>query len=204
MSVSSGGATVPDYPALSLGEFLDRVASAEPAPGGGSVAAITVALAAALSGMAARFSADHLPDAPALADRADASRREVVPLAPADAEAYGRVLEAYRLPRYPDPEARREKIREALSGAADVPLAIAEAGVEVAEVAVRLAREGNPNLKGDALTAALLAEAGVRAAAELARMNLSSGGSEDGRRGRVDDLLESVSEARQRALKEVG
>jgi formiminotetrahydrofolate cyclodeaminase len=54
--------TAPDYLNLSLGEFLDRVASGGPAPGGGSVAAVAVALAAGLSGMAARLSADQVAD----------------------------------------------------------------------------------------------------------------------------------------------
>ena len=49
---------VPDYAQLPLGCFLDMVASREPAPGGGASAA--VALAAALSSMAARFSTEHL------------------------------------------------------------------------------------------------------------------------------------------------
>ena len=51
---------VPDYAQLPLGCFLDMVASREPAPGGGASAA--VALAAALSSMAARFSIEHLAE----------------------------------------------------------------------------------------------------------------------------------------------
>ena len=77
--------TAPDYLDLPLGEFLDRVASDSPAPGGGSVAAIAVALAAGLAGMAARLSTGQLSNAPELADQADASRQRVAPLASADA-----------------------------------------------------------------------------------------------------------------------
>ena len=84
--------TAPDYLNLSLGEFLDRVASDSPAPGGGSVAAIAVALAAGLAGMAARLSSTQLADAPELAEQADAARLRVAPLARADAESYGLVL----------------------------------------------------------------------------------------------------------------
>src|ERR687883_2052573 len=90
-------ATVPDYLDLPLGRFLDLLASREPAPAGGTSAAIAVALAAALSSMSARLSTDHLgEEAPALAERAEQLRGEVLPLARADAAAYGRVLEAYR------------------------------------------------------------------------------------------------------------
>ena len=196
---SSPENTTPDYLDLSLGEFLDLVASGEPAPGGGSVAAVAVALAAGLSGMAARLSTDQLADAPALAYRADASRRRVASLARADAESYRRVLDAVRLAREPDPEARRARIRDALSEAAAVPLVVAEVGNEVAGIAARLVEEGNPNLEGDAMTAVLLADAGVRAAAMLARINLSSANVEDNRLGRANELLDETATTVRRA-----
>ena len=183
--------TVPNYAELPLGRFIDMVASREPAPGGGASAAVAVALAAALTAMAARFSADHLADAETIADKAEELRSRVMPLAQADAAAYGRVLDAYRTPR-DDDEKRRRRIREALSEAADVPLSIAEVGVEVAGNAARLVEEGNPNLRGDAVTAAVLAGAGVRAAVTLVEINVSAGGADD-RLSRVDQLLATTA-----------
>jgi formiminotetrahydrofolate cyclodeaminase len=185
-----------EYLDLPLREFLDLVASDGPAPGGGSVAAVAVALAAGLSGMAARLSAGHLADADGLAARADVSRRRVAPLARADAESYGRVLDAYR---EPDSETRRERVRDALSGATDVPLAVAEVGNEVVGIAARLVEEGNPNLEGDAMTAVLLADAGVRAAAALAEINLSSANVEDERLGRAKELVDETAATVRRA-----
>ena len=186
---------VPNYAELPLGRFVDMVASREPTPGGGASAAVAVALAAALTAMAARFSADHLADAETIADRAEELRNRVMPLAQADAAAYGRVLDAYRTPR--DDEKRRRRIREALSEAADVPLSIAEVGVEVAGNAARLVEEGNPNLRGDAVTAAALAKAGVRAAATLVEINVSAGGADDDRLSRVDQLLATMAAAQE-------
>jgi len=186
---------VPNYAELPLGRFMDMVASREPAPGGGASAAVAVALAAALTAMAARFSADHLADAETIADRAEELRNRVMPLAQADAAAYGRVLDAYRTPR--DDEKRRRRIREALSEAADVPLSIAEVGVEVAGNAARLVEEGNPNLRGDAVTAAALAKAGVRAAATLVEINVSAGGADDDRLSRVVQLLATMAAAQE-------
>jgi len=185
-----------NYLGQPLADFLDSVASGEPAPGGGAVAAVAVALAAGLSGMSARLSADHLVDATALAERADHLRQRVAPLAQEDATAYGHVLSAYRAPDDGgDPKVRRERIRTALSGAADVPLAVAEAGAEVVEVAARLAREGNPNLRGDAVAAALLAEAGVRAAAVLVEINTTAGEISDDRVERVGQCVTRAVEA---------
>ena len=184
--------TTSEYLDLPLGEFLDLVASGNPAPGGGSVAAVAVALAAGLSGMAARLSAGQLADG--LAERADAARLRVAPLARIDAESYERVLDAYR---EPDSKTRRERVSDALSGATDVPLAVAEVGNEVAGIAARLVEEGNTNLVGDAITAVLLAEAGVRAAVTLAEINLSAANLDDDRLGRANELVdETASTAR--------
>jgi formiminotetrahydrofolate cyclodeaminase len=188
--VNDAGDT-PDYLRLPLDSFLDLVASGDPAPAGGSVAALAVALAAGLSAMAARLSTKHLSDSAKLAQRAESLRQRVTPLARADAIAYGRVLAARR--------AGEESVPDALSQAADVPLAVAAAGAEVAEISARLARNGNPNLEGDALAAALLAEAAVRAAAQLAKINLSSAGIHDGRLARAQELLETASLARSAA-----
>jgi formiminotetrahydrofolate cyclodeaminase len=196
---SSPENTTSEYLDLPLRAFLDLVASGEPAPGGGSVAAVAVALAAGLSGMAARLSAGQLADADELADRADAARQRVAPLARMDAQSYARVLYAYRVP---DSETRSERVSDALSGAADVPLAVAEIGNEVAGIAARLVEESNPSLKGDAIAAVLLAEAGVRAATVLVEINLSSANVEDDRLGRANDLVDKTAATARRATED--
>jgi methenyltetrahydrofolate cyclohydrolase len=196
---SSPENTTSEYLDLPLRAFLDLVASGEPAPGGGSVAAVAVALAAGLSGMAARLSAGQLADADELADRSDAARRRVAPLARMDAQSYARVLYAYRVP---DSETRSERVSDALSGAADVPLAVAEIGNEVAGIAARLVEESNPSLKGDAIAAVLLAEAGVRAATVLVEINLSSANVEDDRLGRANDLVDKTAATARRATED--
>lgn len=124
---------------------------------------MAVSLAAALSGMAARLSTEQLSDANELLERAEALRKRAAPRAQADAAAYGRVIEAQRA---------GGDVRAALSAAADVPLEVAEIGAKVAEVALRLAKDGNPNLRGDALAAVLLAEAGTRAAVALVEISM--------------------------------
>jgi methenyltetrahydrofolate cyclohydrolase len=187
-----------DFTGDSLAIFLDRIASEQAAPGGGAAAATAVAMAAGLVGMSARLSHDKLDDSAALAARADALRARAAPLAQADARAYGRVLEAYRMPKSEDPRARREEIANALSAAADIPLEVAEIAAEVASLGVGLAENGNANLKGDSIAATLLAEAGARSAAVLVAINLRD--NLDHRRERAEKLATSASAAARRAV----
>ncbi len=197
--MSDAGET-PDYLELPVGSFLDLVAAGDSAPGGGSATAVSVALAAGLCSMAARLSTKQLADASGLAEQAEVLRERVAPLARADAVAYGRVLVAQRAREADDHDGR---VRAALSEAADVPLAIAEAGAEVARIAARLATGGNPNLEGDALCGVLLADAGVRAAVRLVEINLSGEPGEDGRLERARELVETAASARRSAEGEV-
>jgi methenyltetrahydrofolate cyclohydrolase len=188
--------TTPDYLDMPLSRFLEFVASGDSAPGGGAAAAVAVALSAGLSSMSAILSSDHLPDAAWLISRTERLRQEVARLAQADAEAYRRVIAARH--------AQDQSVQAALSGAADVPMAIVEVGAETADIAARLVTEdGNPNLKGDAMAAVLLAEAGVRAATALVKINLSAAGIEDGRLNRADELADTAAAARQ-AVEGVG
>ncbi|MEX0816237.1 MAG: cyclodeaminase/cyclohydrolase family protein [Gaiellales bacterium] len=137
--------------------YLDAVGERTAAPGGGSVAAVVAAFAAALTEMTARYA-----DEEEAASRAGALRARFLELAAEDAEAYGAVLGA-----------QGEQRERALSRAADVPLEIAESAVEVTELANRLAAEGNPSLRGDAMTAAFVAAAAAKAAANLVEINLA-------------------------------
>ncbi|TDV53731.1 cyclodeaminase/cyclohydrolase family protein [Actinophytocola oryzae] len=135
--------------------FLEEVAARTPAPGGGAVAAMTGASAAALVSMAARFSASD-----EVATAGDGLRARLVQLAADDAAAYTAVLAA-----------RGEARRQAMRVATEVPREIAAVALEVAALAHALVATGNPNLTGDARVAELLAEAAAKAAGVLVDIN---------------------------------
>jgi formiminotetrahydrofolate cyclodeaminase len=151
---------------MTVGGFLDALSAATPDPGAGAVAALAVTFAAGLCVMTAHLSGRHLPTAEELAVAARQLRDRAAPLAQADAEAYGAVLAALRAPG-------RAGSAAALSAASTVPMEVAEIGAEVAAVAATIAAGGNPNVRGDAITAALLAASGARAAAALVKINLA-------------------------------
>ena len=136
---------------------------------------MTAALAAGLVAMAARFSVAQLPDAEDLAAAAGQLRCRAAELVAEDAQAYGRVLDAFALPR--DAEGERDRrVREALERAAAVPHEMTEIAAQVAAMAARVAGAGNPNLRGDSVSAAILAAASARSAACLVDINVALGG----------------------------
>ena len=162
------------YLDMRVGEFLDALAAARPAPGGGSAAALAVAFSAALCAMTAELSARRLAHAPELAADARELLRRAAPLAQADADAYADVLAALRAPAEPARRPREQRVSAALAQASAVPLEVAEIGDRVAALAAEIAAGGNPAVRGDALTAARLAASAAQAAAALVRINLAS------------------------------
>jgi formiminotetrahydrofolate cyclodeaminase len=188
-----------DFSHKSVAEFCETISAETSAPGGGSVAAVTGALAASLAAMAARFSREQWEDAAGAVAQAEALKARLLPLAEEDARVYESVLLALRMPREVEEEVRDAAIGDALSRAADVPMAIAEASLDVATLAAELAERGNPNLNGDAATAVFLAEAAVRASANLVEINLATREGDE-RLERARELVEMVRRISRRVL----
>ena len=184
---------------LTVQELCETIAAQTSAPGGGSVAAIVTAFGASLTAMAARFATEQWEDAPGAVAQAEALRARVLPLADEDARAYESFLLARRMSEDFDPQVRDAAIGEALSRAADVPLAIAEAALDVASLAAELVERGNPNIRGDAATAVLLSEAAVRATANLVEVNLATREG-DARVERARGLVETSRRISRRVL----
>ena len=189
-----------------LSELARQLSERTPAPGGGAAAAAAAALAAGLVEMAAQFTLARAEYAALhsrareISEIAARARAQSLGLIEHDLEAYAPVLEALALPRT-DP-ARNGRIRAASSRAAIPPLQIARVGAQLAELGAELARDGNPNLEGDALAGSLLAEAACGTAATLVQINLagSDDPADERTRGQAVALAERAQSARQLAL----
>jgi formiminotetrahydrofolate cyclodeaminase len=198
MGTLSGSGTLSgpeaDYLEMPLSGFLAGLADGTPAPGGGCAAAAAVAIGAGLCAMAARLSTRQLTadEAAELAARASAAQAGAAALIQADASSYQAVLAARRAANVTAGAGQANQVAAALSGAADVPLQVLGFAAQVASLAGRLAADGNPNLRGDALTGLLLAEAGARAAALLVGINLA-GAPDDDRHATARRLLQEVA-----------
>jgi formiminotetrahydrofolate cyclodeaminase len=183
-----------------VANFLDELASKAPAPGGGSVAAISGALGAALVSMVCNLTLgkkgyeDVQDDIQDLLAQSEALRAELTDLLEADVAAYSGYSAAAKMPRATDEEkaARAVAMQAALQVATDVPLRIAEAAVKVIDLCQPAAEKGNKFAVSDAGVAVLMAEAALRSAALNVLINLGSLKDQEfaaAKRARLESLL---------------
>lgn len=170
----SGSAEHPPFLSHSAEEFLAMVAEPKPAPAAGSVAAVTVSMAAALCVKSALLSTLLLPQAPSLADAAKKLMHRSEELCQADADSYTEVMLALRTLRKEGASGDRNEFERAIDRTVQLSAELIDIALEVGSIAAQLAEQGNLNLVGDGVTAALLAEAGVRTSITLAAINLNS------------------------------
>jgi len=162
--------------------FLDAVAANSAAPGGGAVAALAGALSAALVAMVGRLTvgkrryADVQDEATEAVARAEKLRAALTTAMDEDSAAFKAVMAAYKLPKSTEEEqvTRNAAIQEAMTHAAEVPLATARAALEALELALLVASKGNVNAASDAATAAWMAMASIQSAALNVRVNAAS------------------------------
>ncbi|HHH79660.1 MAG TPA: methenyltetrahydrofolate cyclohydrolase [Thermoplasmatales archaeon] len=167
---------------MDIKSFLDEVASESPAPGGGSVAALAGALAAALSAMVCnltlnkeKYASVH-DEIEEVLERCEHTRDRLLDIVDKDTEAFNRVMDALKLPKTTEEEkrVRKNKLQEAFKGAALVPLETARLCAEIIEVSKIVAQKGNQSSITDAVVSALMAEAGFKAAILNVKINLAS------------------------------
>lgn len=197
-----------------LSDVLGAFASQHELAGGGPAAALTAAAAAALTAKVARGSRATWIEAGGAIAHAESLRMQAQALIERDAEAYREASSARlrheRSARYgvagpalvsaaPAPAERERLAGEALTHAADLSLAIADAASEIAQLAAVVARNCPSSLRPDALTAVVLAEAAACGAARLVEDNRRLA-ADDPRRAASAEAAEAALEARRRVL----
>jgi formiminotetrahydrofolate cyclodeaminase len=160
-----------------IAAFLDQLAARVPAPGGGATAALHAAQAAALLAMVARYSNGARYNAELMnriVTEADELREDALALAEADADAFGAVAEAYRLPRETQQEqsARSASISSALAGAARPPADVVRTALLLTSLAEELLPAGNRTMITDVAAAAEAARAAAVTARLIIEVNL--------------------------------
>ena len=178
-----------------IGDFLRSLGEKTPTPGGGAVAALTQALAAALGQMVVNYSIGKKTLAAfdkqnrTMLEQLEAIGQRSLTLAEADMEAYARLNELWKLPA-DDPRRMRE-FDTAVQAAIDAPQAMLESAVHAVDLLGSLTSTTNPILKSDLAIAAVLAEAAARAAAWNVRINLPQL-TDATRRRAIDDRVNTM------------
>ncbi len=167
---------------LTIKEFLEEIASDSPAPGGGSVAALSAALAASLAGMVANLTIgkkgydDMGNEMKEVAQEALRLKGKLVSAIDNDSDAYKEVITAIKLPGKSETEKcyREEMIQSGLKQAALVPMAVAEDAIQVMELAGKAIKNGNKNTITDGVVGVMMAKTAVLSALYNVAINLKS------------------------------
>lgn len=161
---------------MTVTRLLDAVAAKQPTPGGGAVAAVTVATAAALGEMVVRYrigkkaAEAHKALHKDVTDVLSGLRSAALTLAETDAAAFRRLSALWKLD--PDDPVRQADWVDAVDSAIDAPLQVMTSGLTVLDALDRVRGTVGTMLRSDLAIAALLAQAGSEAAAWNVRINL--------------------------------
>ncbi len=187
----------------SLVAFSDALASKDPVPGGGSVAALAGALAASLTEMVANLTIGKKKYAGAeetmveIAREMSVARKELLDLIDRDAESFDGVMAAFKMPKETEDEKtrRKEAIQAATKEATEVPLGVAEAAFHLIPAIDSVIEQGNQNAVTDGAVAMMMTRTAVLGALYNVAINLD--GLEDepyvaDKRKRVQELREQI------------
>ncbi len=167
---------------LTIKDFISKVISNDPVPGGGSVSALNGALAAALSAMVANLTVgrkkyvevnDLMQE---LSTRFEKLSHKLIEDVDRDSDAYNRVFAAFKLPKETEEEKqiRSEAIQQETKYAAQVPMEVARAVYEVLPQIDAIAQKGNSNAVTDACVSMMCARTAILGALLNVRINLTS------------------------------
>ncbi|RKD27539.1 formiminotetrahydrofolate cyclodeaminase [Caminicella sporogenes DSM 14501] len=166
----------------SIKEFLEETASSSPVPGGGSIAALSAATALALVEMVANLTIgkkgyeEVQEEMKKIASRAEEGRKEFINDIDRDADAFDKVMAAFKLPKNTDEEksSRKQAIQESFKNAALVPLEVAKKALNFMEMISTIVEKGNQNAVTDGAVAAMMARTAVLSALYNVKINLGS------------------------------
>lgn len=171
---------------LTLESFANELASNSPAPGGGSVAALSSSLAASLASMVFSLTVGkkaYLAYEEEIRNKIDKNiivagilKDEFLLLMDEDTAAFNDVMAAFKLPKETDEEkaVRSERIQEGYKKATLVPLKVAEKTMEIFELLEFAVEYGNENALSDAGVGALIALTGLEGAILNVKINIPS------------------------------
>ncbi|MGE5632700.1 MAG: cyclodeaminase/cyclohydrolase family protein [Caulobacteraceae bacterium] len=185
--------------------FLEETASSAPVPGGGSVAALSAGLAAALTGMVANLTVGKKgyegleAEMEDIAKNAAEYREKFINDIDRDSDSFNGVMAAFKLPKDTEEQAkiRKDTIQASMKNAALVPLEVARDAFNMMTLAEKVVEKGNKNAVTDGAVAAMMARTAVLSALYNVKINLGSIKDTDF----VEKLSKEVSELEEKACR---
>ena len=167
---------------LNLLAFCNELSSESPAPGGGSVAALSGALGASLTSMVANLTFGKNKWKPLynklckISEDSQNLKKRLLILVDEDTESFNDVMDAYKLPKISENEIqiRNKSIETAMKRAAMVPFKTLEHCSAIVKIAIDIAEIGNENSITDSGVAGEMANAGGKAALLNILINLET------------------------------
>jgi len=167
---------------LTIKEFLDKLGSGFPVPGGGSVAALSAALAASLTEMVANLTTGKKgyeaveEEMKFVAQDAVRFKQKFVLAIDDDSNAYSSVMSAMRLPGVTEAEKRHREmiIQNGLKQAVLIPMTVAREAARVMELAGKVISKGNKKTITDGAVGFIMAKTAVISALYNVKINLAS------------------------------
>jgi len=165
--------------------FADETASESPAPGGGSISALTGALGVSLGTMVANLSShkagwdERWEEFSIWAEKGQQFKDELLFLVDEDTRAFNRIMDAFGLPKGTDEEkkARKAAIQEASKYAIKVPFRVMEKSLASMQVMKAMAETGMEASASDVGVGALCARTAVMGA--YLNVKINAGGLDD-------------------------
>ncbi|MCR1970897.1 cyclodeaminase/cyclohydrolase family protein [Clostridium cochlearium] len=167
---------------MTIKEFIYETASDSPAPGGGSIAALSAASAAALIEMVANLTIGKKgyeeveEEMKELKGVAAEYKEKFINYIDEDSDSFNKIMDAFKMPKNTEEEkkARTKVIQEGFKGAATVPLNVAKDAFELLALAEKVIEKGNQNAVTDGAVAAMSARTAVHSALYNVKINLGS------------------------------
>lgn len=173
------------YEDMSLKEFMCKLSSSEPVPGGGGASAVCASLAASLTSMVFNLTKnkkmflqydDNIKNIiEEKCERSQQLKDEFITYIEKDAEVFSKIIDCYKMPKNTEEEKKKrsERLGRAFEAAAKVPNELAEAAEEVYDLIYLCCKYGNKNLISDAGCAAIMCSSTIESSVLNMSVNLS-------------------------------
>ncbi|MBN1695082.1 cyclodeaminase/cyclohydrolase family protein [candidate division WOR-3 bacterium] len=188
---------------ISISDFLERLSSDAPTPGGGSVAALVGALSCSLTSMVGNLTErkkkyeEYWEESKKIIEEAKKLSDDFLSLFYEDMEVFTKLMATFGLPRGTEEEKQKrdDEIQNAIKRAIEVPLEVMEKSRSAAELALTMAKIGNLNAISDTGIAGEMALAACRSASYNVLINFNF--------LKDTDYLRTIDKKHKEVLKEV-